>query len=131
MQTLESLNMSLSTLKSLLSDYALRASQAEAITGRLLSEKLSPEQFREVLKTMSEQMGVRANERSVHQQALIQATLLSLESALRGDEPTLREAVREVTKQLTTAQSHMNTSTQANTVNTDKAISNPNPTASN
>lgn len=117
MQTLESLNMSLSTLKSLLSDYALRASQAEAITGRLLSEKLSPEQFREVLKTMSEQMSVRANERSVHQQALIQATLLSLESALRGDEPTLRATVQEITKQLITAQSHMNTQSKPVTVN--------------
>jgi hypothetical protein len=123
MQTLESLNMSLSTLKSLLSDYALRANQAEAVAGRLMSDKLSPEQFREVLTMMREQMNVRANERSVQQQALIQATLISLEAGARGDDTLLRSTVNEVTKQLTMAQSHMNTNTPAQTkpktVNTD------------
>src|SRR5271156_1814624 len=108
MQTLESLNMSLTTLKSLLSDYALRANQAEAVAGRLLSDKLSLEQFGEILTLMREQMNVRANERSVQQQALIQATLISLEVAARGDDKTLRATVNEVTKQLTMAQSHMN-----------------------
>lgn len=115
MQTLESLNMSLSTLKSLLSDYALRATQAEAITGKLLSEKLSTEQFVSLARTMSEQMNVRAKERAVHQQALIQSTIISLEAAARGDEQMLRATVNEVTKHLTMAQSHMNTQTPRHT----------------
>jgi len=108
MQTLESLNMSLTVLKSLLSDAAMRANQAEALVGKLMAEKLSPEQFQALAKTVSEQMEVRSKERAVHQQALIQATIISLESASRGDEANLKSTVNSVTKQLTMAQSHMN-----------------------
>ena len=108
MQSIESLNLSLSALKSLLSDYALRSSHAEAIAGRLLTDKLSPEQFQQVLVTMREQLEARSKERAVHQQALIQATIISLESAARGDEATLRTTVNDVCKQLILAQSKMN-----------------------
>jgi len=108
MQSIESLNLSLSALKSLLSDYALRSSHAEAIAGRLLTDKLSPEQFQQVLVTMREQLEARSKERAVHQQALIQATIISLDSALRQDEASLKSTVNEVVKQLTLAQSHMN-----------------------
>src|SRR5271165_1239585 len=108
MQSLESLNLSLSALKSLLSDYALRSSQAEAMAGRLMVDKLSPEQFHQVLVTMKEHLDARSKERAVHQQAVIQATILSLESSARGDEATLRTTVNEVVKHLTLAQSHMN-----------------------
>jgi hypothetical protein len=114
MQSIESLNMSLSALKSLLSDYALRSTQAETMAGRLMVDKLSPEQFREVLGLLREQVEVRSKERVVHQQALIQATIISLESAARGDEQTLRTAVNEVTKQLVLSQSHMNGSPNQN-----------------
>ena len=108
MQSIESLNLSLSALKSLLSDYALRSSQAETMAGRLMTEKLSTEQFKEVLVTMGQHLNARSTERAVHQQALIQATLISLEAGLRGDEQTIRETVKDVVKQLTLAQSHMN-----------------------
>jgi hypothetical protein len=73
MQTLESLNMSLTVLKSLLSDYAMRANQAEALVGKLMAEKLSPEQLTDLARTVSAQMEMRSTERAVHQQALIQA----------------------------------------------------------
>ena len=126
MQSIESLNMSLSALKSLLSDYALRSTQAETMAGRLMVDKLSPEQFREILGLMREQVEVRSKERAVHQQALIQATLISLYAGLRGDEQALRTAVNDVVKQLTLAQSHMNGSpgkpsqpSQTTTVNTE------------
>ena len=134
MQSIESLNLSLSALKSLLSDYALRSSQAETIAGRLMTEKLSTEQFKEVLVTMGQHLTARSTERAVHQQALIQATLISLEAGLRGDEQTIRETVKDVVKQLTLAQSHMNGSssntggpanqTKTTTVNTEH---NPSP----
>jgi hypothetical protein len=110
MQNIESLNMSISVLKSLLSDYALRANQAEAITGRLMSDKLDDQQFKALLHAMSEQMDVRSKERAVHQQALIQATIISLEAASKEDEAKFRASVVEVVKQLVTAQSHMNPS---------------------
>ena len=77
MQSIESLNTSLSALKSLLSDYALRSTQAETMAGRLMVDKLSPEQFREVLGLLREQVAVRSKERAVHQQALIQATIIT------------------------------------------------------
>ena len=108
MQTIESLNMSLTVLKSLLSDYALRANQAEAITGRLLSDKLDDQQFKALVASMNDQMGVRSKERAVHQQALIQATIISLEAAVKEDEAKFRSSVVEVVKQLVTAQSNMN-----------------------
>jgi len=109
MQSLESLNMSLTVLKSLLSDAAMRANQAEAIVGKLMAEKLTPEQFQSLARTISEQMEIRSKERAVHQQALIQATIISLEAASQcRDEATLRTTVNSVTKQLTMAQSHMN-----------------------
>lgn len=128
MQTVESLNMSLTALKSLLSDYAMRSTQAETMAGRLMVDKLNPEQFRQVLGLVQEQMETRSKERAVHQQALIQATIISLESAARSDEPTLRQTVNDVVKQLTLAQSHMNGSpnntnqakqVQSSTVNTE------------
>jgi len=118
MQSLESLNMSITALKSLLSDYALRANQAEAITGRLLGEKLDDQQFRSLVIAMNEQMTVRGTERAVHQQALIQATVLSLEAALRDSGDSLKAQVQEVTKQLTMSQSHMNPSARPNPAST-------------
>jgi hypothetical protein len=129
MQTLESLNMSLTALKSLLSDYALRANQAEALLGRMFSDKLTPEQVAELIKTVSEQMHVRASERVVQQQALIQATLVSLEVGLQGDAEGLRATVANVVKSLTLSQSHMNASskktTSATTVNSENANLDP------
>jgi hypothetical protein len=54
-------------------------------------------------------MEVRAKERAVHQQALIQATIISLNSALKDENAqSFWDTVNEVTKQLTMSQSHMN-----------------------
>jgi hypothetical protein len=57
---------------------------------------------------------------------LIQATIISLEHGIRGDEQALRTAVNDVVKQLILAQSHMNGSpgkpsqpSQTTTVNKD------------
>ena len=108
MQTLESLNMSLSVLKSLLSDYALRANQAVTITGRLLGEKLDESQFIRLPHSMNEQMDIRSKERAVHQQALIQATIISLEAGSKESDDKFRATITEVVKQLITAQSNMN-----------------------
>jgi predicted LPLAT superfamily acyltransferase len=82
MQTLESLNMSLTVLKSLLSDYAMRANQAEAIANKLMFDKLEDSQLNVLIMSMREHMDLRSKERAVHQQALIQATVLSLEEPL-------------------------------------------------
>lgn len=67
------------SLRSCISDYAIRTKQAEELTGILLSEKLTQEQFMHILNTtIAQQMSDKANERAVHQQQILQATSLAV-----------------------------------------------------
>jgi hypothetical protein len=59
-------------------------------------------------------MDQRATERAVQQQALLQSTLITLNSALQGDEETLRGLVNKVVQQVTMTLSYMNGTGQVN-----------------
>lgn len=109
-----SLELSLAATKSLLSDYALRTRQAEQTAALLMGEKLTDEQVKQLGQMIAGQMEQKATERAVQQQALIQSTLIVLNSALQGDEETLRGLVNEVVKQVTSALSYMNGTGQVN-----------------
>jgi hypothetical protein len=103
-----SLELSLAATKSLISNYAMRARHAEETASRLMSERLSTDQVQQLGSVIAAQMEQRANERAVQQQALLQSTLIVLNSALQGDEESLRTLVNTTVQQLTMALSHMN-----------------------
>lgn len=109
-----SLELSLAATKSLLSDYALRTRQAEQTAALLMGEKLTDEQVKQLGQMIAGQMEQKATERAVQQQALIQSTLIVLNSALQGDEETLRGLVNKVVEQVTMALSYMNGTGQVN-----------------
>ena len=109
-----SLELSLAATKSLLSDYALRTRQAEQTAARLMADRLTDEQVKQLGEMIATQMDQRATERAVQQQALLQSTLIVLNSALQGDEETLRGLVNKVVEQTTMALSYMNGTGQVN-----------------
>jgi hypothetical protein len=112
-----SLELSLQATKSLLSDYALRTRQAEQMASALMSERLTGEQVTQLGQLIASHMDQRSTERAVQQQALLQSTLIVLNSALQGDEQTLRTLVNKVVEQATAALSYMNGTGQVNKPN--------------
>jgi hypothetical protein len=109
-----SLEMSLNATKSLLSDYALRTKQAEETVALLMREKLDVETVTKLAQLVTTHMDVRSKERAVHQQAILQTTLIALSSGLAGDEETLRTSVNNIIKSITAALGHMNTGKRNN-----------------
>ncbi len=106
-QRTESLHATITALKSLVSEYSLRANQAEQLSSKLMGD-LDQVKAHEVAAMIISHMEVRSKERSVHQQALIQATLVALTSTIKQDEKTLRGVVNTVVGSLTTALGSMN-----------------------
>src|SRR4051812_37140951 len=106
--SIESLNMALTALKSLLSEYAIRAQHAEQAAGVLMRDKLPDEKLRELAALVSEQIDVRSKERAVHQQAVMQATLVALTHACKLDDAAMRHEVNNVVVELTRSLSIMN-----------------------
>ena len=67
------------SLKSCISDYAIRTKQAEELTSVLLTEKLTHEEFISILNTtIAQHITDKANERAVHQQQILQTTSLAV-----------------------------------------------------
>lgn len=67
------------SLRSNLSDYALRTKQAEELTGILLNEKLTPDEMNALIHaTVMQHITDKANERAVHQQQVLQTTSLAV-----------------------------------------------------
>jgi hypothetical protein len=102
-----SLQLSIDSLKSLTSSYVIRAKQAEELAGRLLTERLNPEQMAELKMFIGQQMDVRSTERAVHQQAVIQATCVALTQALTLEGNVQRDMLVDILKNLTTAAAHL------------------------
>lgn len=94
-----SLEMTLAATKSSLSDSLLRIRQAEEMVG-LLSTGWDMKMVADIIGKHFDQ---RSTERAVQQQALIQATLVSLNTAMAADDPNLRSTVNTVVKGLTAA----------------------------
>jgi len=79
----EALQVSLQAYKSLVSDYALRAQQAEALTASLLA-KLPDDQHSMLVNKITEHIGVRELERSTQYLGVLQTTLLALTNLQRS-----------------------------------------------
>lgn len=79
----ESLNLSLSVMKSLASEYAINAQHAQATVATLMQEKLPVELQQDLMLKVMEQLDQRANDRSIHQNAIIQATVIALGTAVQ------------------------------------------------
>jgi hypothetical protein len=103
-QKIAMLSVTLSSLQSNLSEYALRARQAEEMVG-LLSSSWDHAQIGALL---GKHMDQRSNERAIHQQDIIQTTIVALNAALKCDDEGLREIVNKVAKELTTATMNLN-----------------------
>jgi len=103
-----SLELSLAAMKSLVSSYVLRAKQAEELAGRLLMEKLNPEQMTMLQVLVSEQIKLKAYERSIQQQAVIQATLMAVNGCLQSqDAEKQQQMLRDMVRDLTICVEHM------------------------
>lgn len=102
------LEMSLNAAKSLLSDYAMRARQAEAATQLLITQKMDADGIARFATLVGSHMDLRSKERAVHQQALLQNVLAALSLVGGADEATLRSTVNNTVKQITIALGHMN-----------------------
>jgi hypothetical protein len=105
-----SLELSLTAHKSLLSDYVIRAQQAEAAASRAISHaqaSWTDEQIRLFASLIGEQMQIRATERAVQQQAVIQATLVSLNAALQAEPEQQKEILTTMARELTRSVQHL------------------------
>jgi hypothetical protein len=103
-----SLELSLAAMKSLVSNYAMRAKQAEELAGRLLMDKLNDQQMAAVVSLITEQIKLKAYERSVQQQAVLQATVVSLNAVLQTqDAAEQRRILLDMLRDLTSCVEHM------------------------
>jgi hypothetical protein len=115
-QSIASLNVLVDALKSTVSDYLIRAGQAEELAGVLLNEKLTPEQLFELASiTIGKHVRDKANERAVHQQQILQTTSLAVNNVqqmlIMSDEHLdiikIRSAVNIIVQGLATALGNM------------------------
>lgn len=106
--SIESLNMGLTAVKSLLSEYATRAKHAEQAAATLMQDKLGPELLRELAALINHQLDVRGTERAVQQQAILQATLVAITHATKMPDEQMRAEVNNVVIELTRSLSVMN-----------------------
>lgn len=97
------LELSVTALKSLLADYALRAKQAEETAGLLMAKTLDDVGRMHLFQLLQQHIEARAHDRAVHQQAVIQTTCLALATALSQDDESLRDAVVRIHKNLSLA----------------------------
>lgn len=102
--------LALQSMKTLLSGYAQRANHAEQTTAILMKEKLSPDDMAQLHAVVVAQIDQRSADRAVQQQALLQATLITLNTAASSDDQTCKTLVNTMLRELTMALSHMNPS---------------------
>lgn len=114
MPSIESLELQVASLKSALSDYALRVRQAEQTAGELMAqahrEKWTDEQVGQFAQLIARQMEARSQERAVQQQAILQATTIALNAALKeSNEEKKKKMLVNILRELSTSVQHLTT----------------------
>lgn len=99
-----SLELTATSLQSLISEYSMRAVQAEEAAAALLADA-DVIQLSAMFAAHSHQ---NLNHKAIQQQSLLQMTLILLNAALQDDDQNLRTLVNKCCKDLTTALSYMN-----------------------
>jgi Na+/phosphate symporter len=99
----QSLSVTYAAMQSTLSENVQRARHAEEMVGLLQTQPM----MEQVAQLVSKHIEERSRDRSVHQQALIQTTAVSLGTALQGNEEQLRALVNTVVRGLTAASKTM------------------------
>lgn len=110
--TPESMNLVITAQKSLLSDYSLRTRQAEEMTNQLLQDRIPTDVMLSLVTSlMNRQSDIRAVERAVQQQAILQALVLNLSQIQHlKNLPAMQAAVNSCVEQITLSLGHMNPS---------------------
>lgn len=113
---LKGLELNIRALQSLLSEYHTRTQMAEQMCSTLLNEKIPPEALlAHVVTLMGQHSEVRATERAVQQQALLQSLHMALEQVQHlGTVEEMRTAVNNIAKSLTLSLGSMNPSSNIN-----------------
>lgn len=97
----ESLSLSIAAYKALISDYLLRAKQAEDMVVLLTNEKIPKEVFlEEVVNKIQKHLDEKGVERSAQYLGLLQTSLLAL-NALQKEQPN--DSLLEIIKAITLA----------------------------
>jgi hypothetical protein len=105
-----SLELQVAANKALVSDYAVRAQQAEQAANRAIAttqRQWTDAQVKAFAALITEHMERRAQERAIHQQAILQATLLALNEALKADAETQKAMLQTIVRETTTAVQHI------------------------
>jgi hypothetical protein len=105
-----SLELSLQAHKGLLAEYSQRTQQAEQAVSLMMREKMDADGIEKFATLVAAHLESRANQLAVHQQALLQTTLVALNSAAPLDDATLRHTVNSIQKALTMSLAQMNQS---------------------
>ena len=103
------LQLSITALKSLLSELALRVKQSEEMTAKLLNDNFSQQALiQHVTTLLSEHSEHRGKERAVHQQAVLQSLLISLIQLKNVDDlSVVHDSVNSIVKSLTLTMASM------------------------
>jgi hypothetical protein len=112
MHSIESLNLQIASLKSMLSDLSLRARQAEQTAGHLMAqahhEKWTDLQVQTFAGIVAKHIDARAQERSVQQQAVLQTTSIALNAALKEtDDRKKSRMLVNIVRELSTSVQHL------------------------
>lgn len=106
------LQLSITALKSLISEYAMRATQAEQLCNTLLNEKISDSAMQTIVQSLiSEHSENRGKERAVHQQAVLQSLLIALTQLKNVDDlEIIKNQVNSICGSMTLSLADMNIS---------------------
>jgi signal recognition particle GTPase len=106
------LQLSITALKSLISEYAMRATQSEQLCNTLLNEKMDDLAMQAIVQSLiSEHSENRSKERAVHQQAVLQSLLIALTQLKNVDDlETIHKQVNSIVQSLTLSLADMNPS---------------------
>ena len=101
-------SLTITALKAVVSDYAIRAKQAEEMCSTLLNEKIGELQLLPMITSlMTDHTESKAKEKAIHQQAVIQSILFTLESSRNLPELELRNAVNKLVRIVIMSNGHM------------------------
>lgn len=105
-----SLELQVAAGKALIADYATRAQQAEQAANRAISQAQrgwTDDQVRLFASLITEHMDRRAQERAIHQQAILQTIVIALTQALNADAETQKTMLQTIVRETTTAVQHI------------------------
>jgi hypothetical protein len=120
---IDQLNMQVTSLKSLVSEYASRANQAEQLASKLM-QGIDQVKAVEIGGMISRHMDIRSKERAIHQQAVLQATLMALTSTLNMECAEARTVVNTVIGNLTMVLGSMTETQRGNNPNIEQTTTN-------